>query len=515
MNFVQLPSRPTPKDRDDSNGSPVSIISNIVPDQPTSVSPSIVVMSDDGAEVTLGTAEMDIDQPMESSPPRKVVNPSVVKVDTVAQTPVPASVIERRFIIGTLPTHSLMDDEASPSPRTPQKTRSRIMNLWCDNQNFECYKFDEEDGLAVTNQTMENTINKFLGSSIGPHDWCASWQAWTYFEMDHGADDRVLGLKDDIKRVLRNRAGNMDSRTSRITNLKKDLCPFAATPKRKGAPISKAASFCQGASRHSKLPKHVHHNSFSSLPSAMFSCMEPTDADSPFVIRTRGLDTDLFYDSDPEDCTKRRSPLGKEKKSRKLTPRDESRAKGWPDDSFEANYSEAGTFHEYVDINDDRQVYERVQEVMNQRFTMVWHSNAAPIAIVVWIERGQQFGHTLIQPRLVWKRLYDGGASNDRQSVDLLDICRVLEPRNIDRAKYPLAKESNCLLIQSLDETMMFEASDGQERNQLCRDLKLVVARLGSKIIMDDPALFYEFFVEGTMPDDDEALWTVTEDQLF
>lgn len=513
MNFIQRPSRPTLKDRDDSNGSPVSVISSIVADQPTKVSPSVVVMSDDGAEVTLGTTDMDIDQQKESSPPRKALNPFVVKEDAVAQTP--ASITERRFIIGTLPTHSLMDDEASPSPMTPQKSRSRIMNFWCDNQNFECYKFDEQDGLAVTNQTMENTINKFLGSSIGPHDWCASWQAWSYFEMNHDADNRVLGLKDDIKRVLRNRAGNMDSRTTRITNLKKDLCPFAATPKRKGAPISKASSFCQGATRHSKLPKHAHHNSLSSLPSAVFSCMEPNDADSPFVIRTRGLDSDLFYDSDPEECAKRRSPLSKEKKSRKLTTQNKAYASSWERECFETSFEKVGVHREHIDIHDDKQVCERVQEVMNQRFTMVWHSDGAPVAIVVWIERGQQFGHTLIQPRLVWKRLYDGGASNDRKSVDLLDVCRILEARNIDRAKYPLAKESNCLLIQSLDETMMFEASDGNERNQLCHDLKLVVARLGSKIIMDDPNLFYEFFVDGTMPDDDDSLWTVTEDQLY
>ena len=512
MNFIQRPPRPTLKDRDDSNASPVSIISNILSDQPTKISPSVVVMSDDGAEVSLGTTDMDIDLPTELSPPKKVLNPLVPKVDAVAQTP--ASITERRFVIGTLPTHSLMDDEPSPSPMTPQKSRSRIMNLWCDSPNFECYKFDEQDGLAMTNQTMENTINKFLGCSIGSNDWCASWQAWSYFEMDHDADDRALGLKDDIKRVLRNRVGNIDSRTSRITNLKKDLCPFAATPKRKGAPISKASSFSQGASRRNKLPKHAHQNSFSSLPSAVFSCMAPNDADSPFVIRTRGLDDDLFYDSDPEECTKRRSPLGKEKKSRKLTPRSKSHADGEANESFETNHEKAGTL-QHIDMNDDQQVCERVQEVMNQRFTMVWHSNGAPVAIVVWIERGQQFGSTLIQPRLVWKRLYDGGASNDRQSVELLDICRILEPRNIDRAKYPPAKESSCLLIQSLDETMMFEASNGHARNQLCGDLKLVVARLGSKIIMDDPDLFYEFFVEGTIPDDDDSLWTVTEEQHY
>lgn len=499
MNFMQRPSRPALKDRYPSNESPVSILSNIDSDQPTRISPSVVVMSDDGAEVTLGVDDMDISQSKLSPPPGKDVNP-YFKVDAVTQTP--ASVMERRYIISTLPTHSLMDDESSPSPMTPQKSRSRIMNLWCDGQNLECYKCEEEYTLARTHQTMENTITNFLGRDVGADDWCASWQAWSYYEMDNPVDDRVLGLKDDIKRVLRNRAGNVGARTSRITNLKQDLCPFASTPKRKGAPITKTASFCQSAIRHKKLPKHEHQHSFSSLPSAMFSCMAPSDTDSPFLIRTRGLDSDLFYDSDPEECTKRRSPFESE-----ITPQKSARNR-LAHGGIGRNGMNVFTLREGINMNDDQQVFERVQEVMNQQFTMVWHSNAAPTAILVWIERGQQFGNTLIQPRLVWKRLYDGGAFNDRQSVDLLDICRVLEARNIDRSKYPLAKQCNCLFIESLDENMMFEACSESERDGISRDLKLVVARLGSKIIMNDPCLFEEFFVDGMIPDE-EASWAV------
>ena len=417
MNFLPRPSFPAPKDRDLSNGSPVSIISNIDADQPAKVSPSVVVMSDDGAEVTLGISDMGIDQPKESSPQRNVENP-FIKVDAVAQTP--ASVMERRYVIGTLPTHSLMDDVSSPSPMTPQKSRSRIMNICCDGQNLDWYKWDEQGGLSRSHQTMESTITNFLGSNNGTDDWCASWQAWSYYEMDNPSDDDVLGLKDDIKRVLRNRAGNMDARTSRISNLKQDLCPFDATPKRKGAPLTKTTSFCQGAARHQKLPKHAHQNSFSSLPSAMFSCMVPNDNDSPFQIRTRGLDSELFYDSDPEECTKRRSPLESENTHRKSTRWNQSHSNGMAVDNIGRNIMNGFTPRERIDIYDDQQVFERVQEVMNQRFTVVWHSNAAPIAVVVWIERGQQFGDTLIQPRLVWKRLHDGSAFNDRQFTGLV-----------------------------------------------------------------------------------------------
>jgi hypothetical protein len=159
---------------------------------------------------------------------------------------------------------------------------------------------------------------------------------------------------------------------------------------------------------------------------------------------------------------------------------------------------------ENINMNDDRQVLEHVQEIMNQRFTMVWHQDvekkSTPVAIVAWIERGQQLDRQLIQPRLVWKRLHDGGAPNERHSVDLLDISRILEVDHIDRNIYPLAQQRNCLCIRTLDGKMMFQASDEKERNRLCRDLKLVVARLASKIILDDQHLFNEFFVEGMFP---------------
>jgi hypothetical protein len=212
----------------------------------------------------------------------------------------PDSELERRFNINALPTHSLLDDEVAPSPMSPEENRRQRLNLWCLSSSYACYRCDDQEGLAITNPMMERTVSKFLGSTTGADDWCTSWQAWTYFEMDNLADDRIRDLKDDIKRVLRNRAGNIGARVSRITALKENLHPFDATPKRKGAPISKTASFCVGTEQRKKLRKHVNHPSFAEFPSTMFACME-SKAESPFVIRTRGLEEDLFYDSDPRN----------------------------------------------------------------------------------------------------------------------------------------------------------------------------------------------------------------------
>ena len=503
MNFVHCPPSVTIRDHDASKSSPVSVVCKKVQDQPTKITPT-VVMSDDGAEVTLENYETDIGQLILSTPSSKAIIHS--RFDKLRLTP--DSELERHFIVSSLPTHSLLDDEATPSPMSPDEYRPQRLNLWCGSSSFGCYRCDDQEGLAITNPMMERTVSNFLGSTTGADDWCTSWQAWTYFEMDNVADDRILDLKDDIKRVLRNRAGNIRERASRITNLKQNLHPFDATPKRKGAPISKTASFCVDTEQRKKLRSHMHHSSLSTFPSTMFTCMESEKAESPFVIRTRGLEEDLFYDSDPEECTKRRSPRRTPTKSKVTTFWNRSlelkRANGLS--GSDKNHHRL----ENVNINDNSQVVEHVQEVMNQRFTMVWHQlvekQSTPVAIVAWIERGQQLDRQLIQPRLVWKRLHDGGAPNDRHSVDLLDISRILEVNQIDRKLYPLAQQRNCLCIRSLDRKMMFEASNEEERNCLCRDLKLVVARLASKIILDDQNLFHEFFVEGMIPGYDSSL---------
>jgi hypothetical protein len=129
-----------------------------------------------------------------------------------------------------------------------------------------------------------------------------------------------------------------------------------------------------------------------------------------------------------------------------------------------------------------------------------------------WLERGQQLDKSLVHPKLVWRPMHPSKTSKQRglvinapNTVDLLDITRILATNRVDRGKYPFAKPSRSLLIECLDQTMMFEASSESERDRIVHCLKLLVARLGAKIIMEDPSVFSEFFstsppLPGTSP---------------
>ena len=160
---------------------------------------------------------------------------------------------------------------------------------------------------------------------------------------------------------------------------------------------------------------------------------------------------------------------------------------------------------------------------MNERFTLIWHPyltntkqnpNFSPIGIKAWIERGQRLRKTLIQPKICWQQVSlsdPKGILRDKTKklhhVDLLDITRVLEVTKIDRRQYPFAPVKKCLMIHTLDEKIMFEAGSESERNRLVHSLKLTVARLGSKIIVEDPAVFDEFFSTGNDVPGEAPVW--------
>lgn len=127
-----------------------------------------------------------------------------------------------------------------------------------------------------------------------------------------------------------------------------------------------------------------------------------------------------------------------------------------------------------------------------------------PIGIKAWIERGQQLRHTLIQPKLCWQQVHlsdPQGPLRDKSkklfNVDLLDVTRVLEVNRVDRRHYPLAPRNKCLLVQCIDQKMMFEAGSQAERDRLVHTLKLTVARLGTKMIVEDKSVFDDFFSFG------------------
>jgi len=80
--------------------------------------------------------------------------------------------------------------------------------------------------------------------------------------------------------------------------------------------------------------------------------------------------------------------------------------------------------------------------------------------------------------------------------IELLDIVRVLKPDSIDRDEYPFAKLKNSFILHSSaeEQVFLFECTSEQERDRFVHGLKLLVARLASKIIVGDEKVFDEFF---------------------
>ena len=85
-------------------------------------------------------------------------------------------------------------------------------------------------------------------------------------------------------------------------------------------------------------------------------------------------------------------------------------------------------------------------------------------------------------------------------SFDLVDVARVLAVDTVDRKLYPFAKPASCFLLKTIDKSFLFETKSAPERERIVRLLKLVVARLGSKLIVGDQSFFEEFFITGDGP---------------
>jgi len=124
---------------------------------------------------------------------------------------------------------------------------------------------------------------------------------------------------------------------------------------------------------------------------------------------------------------------------------------------------------------------------------------------------------TLVHPKFFWKSICPGQArskaSSDNtlyvapQHIELLDIVRILTPTDVKRDTYPFVKQQSSFLISTNgNEEFMFEAKNTEERNRFLFAMKLMIARLASKIIVGDRDVFTEFFSASglNMDSDDE-----------
>lgn len=303
---VESPSTKSSTSTGGSNGGKPPIHSNFKREtSPTSVvlhpqaakKPPRVMMGDEGAEVSLNTPP----------PSRKPLTDQT----NILVTP------NRRVVH----MNSLLDVDISPDASENKEPPLSASNIFCGSGGSGCLDQNDADGCELTNTpqaSIERTITLLLSDPSALDGWCNAWQAWFFFGQNH--DENTRETKEDMKRVLRNRAYDLNSRSRRIRTLKEDLSPFDVTPAQVSAtiPLTKTRSFpgrlgenipCRSTERRSSSASSDTslNISVASFWESMPGCGQP-DSDSPAVIRSMDLaKDDLYYDSDPEEMTRDRS----------------------------------------------------------------------------------------------------------------------------------------------------------------------------------------------------------------
>jgi hypothetical protein len=125
---------------------------------------------------------------------------------------------------------------------------------------------------------------------------------------------------------------------------------------------------------------------------------------------------------------------------------------------------------------------------------------------------------TFLLPKLTWLPVHESNlqsralnVSNDSPgSLDLLDVCRVIECCMIDRELHPFAHTNRSFIIQTQNGRHLFEAQSKQERGRIVNGLKLVIARLASLLMLRDLRAVDEFFGGNSVPGEAPA-WARTE----
>jgi len=315
-------------------------------------------------------------------------------------------------------------------------------------------------------------------------------------------DDEPDPIEMDVPAVPRNRSAFPEGRKKRIEHLKINLTPFeldntilvkSSVNSRKYSPVQRVRSFSEYKGFVS--PIGVATTVTPTKPYSCYtlpSCQNTYGKGSALIDWDENDEEDLCYDSDPNELLVSSPMMAQKRKEKNI-----------------------GSVVESAMDNSDP----TVSELMGTKILLVWHrpmhTESSPIAVHAWIEHGSYIQAGLIQPKLMWqescgKERKDGErfVLNEMEfhSVDLLDISRVVPLSRVDRTLYPFAKRSCCFFIQAFDKELIFEAESTADRDNFIGGLKVLVARLGSKIIVGDKDVLEEFFtpasseVPGTAP---------------
>jgi hypothetical protein len=437
---------------------------------------------------------------------------------------------------------------------------------------------------TISQCLVQNKITLLLGEGTDP-SFCG-WQAWSLSLLlgwpawepsrnqddDDDDDDATIGtsqqvVADRIRRALRNRVFDLDSRRRRLQQIRKDLFPFqdydSSSPKRhhfnraEGGPPGLSAINSFATPSHSPFtnrsfdqrdePRRKSVAPFSFWDSLRGCTNSRVVSPSPIRIRNWHVThlNDEGYDSDPEEyaCTRSVDSTTTAELGSLLTyatplPRTLSER------STTSRWQPSGP----PSATEQLQV---IREFMNERLTLIQHyvdqqkdsdqqaraldgsrpGTAPSCAVSMWIEPGQRLRDRFLSPKLAWKVMHqveerdsaESRRASKRQqsgltkkalspvtfepphSLDLLDIVRIVDVDGVDRTRHPFLKCPHAFRIRTVqDQSLVFEARSAMEQVRIVRSLKLLVARLGSKLVVHDETVLDEFFVGGSIHATDE-----------
>lgn len=170
------------------------------------------------------------------------------------------------------------------------------------------------------------------------------------------------------------------------------------------------------------------------------------------------------------------------------------------------------------------------QRSLNSTWTLTWHPNPdniaeygishKPICVNIWLERGTVIANSgiVVEPAFMWRDAYQpmlgqrklNSSTQKPWSMRLLNACRITPCVNLDRTKYPFARQNCSFLLKSCTgEEFLLEAKGRDEVKTITERWKLAVARFASLAVTEDVnGIAREFF----HPTVDSQMLTIPED---
>ena len=346
-----------------------------------------------------------------------------------------------------------------------------------------CWKPSEASALSPQ---RTHGVEDYILALLGNKDKSIDWRK--HFSRHNAKEEDVKKREQEETRrfqrgLLKRRPSQIKAQRRHLDDLRRNLQPFAASPKREQFLRSTSHQVPQSAPRKAKsrtpLEDAASQNAVAK-PSLWnpfgntFAChrvVEDNILDETFLVEGGG------YDSDPE-CFGRtpsvRSPARLEKSPRRIFALDV--------------------------MGDEYSLREATKSILNEKWTLILHERKKrPQAFHVFIERGQKLARKVVPPKLSWKPLPKKGDRSGIKkeptfSLDILDIQRILPLDEIDRKEYPLAKAGDSFLLKTINGCFCWQASSRVERDRLTALWKLTVARFGSMLVTGDDGGLEEFF---------------------